>query len=247
MKGAFTWLSASVLEIIYPRYCIQCERLVAGAGHCCAQCLLDIEPVRAPWCSRCGYPLPGLPDGERLLCARCHESPYPLAGARSSILLRGTGARLVWNLKYRRGVYLQEDLRLLMQATPQLDAFLEGAVLVPVPLHWWRQCRRGYNQAELIARNLVASAGAARGVEVARLLKRERNTGTQTLLSREQRALNVAGAFALREAVAMRVDTARRIVLVDDVATTGATLGACAAALRTGGYRNITAYTLAHG
>ncbi|HEX9784690.1 MAG TPA: phosphoribosyltransferase family protein [Opitutaceae bacterium] len=134
------------------------------------------------------------------------------------------------------------DIAALVRANTYFAGFLAGAVLVPVPLHPRKQRERGFNQAELIANCLVQTVGAA-GVEMR--LKRVVDTATQTRLNRQSRQENLKNAFAL--ATTDLLKTSSRYVLVDDVFTTGATLNACARALRRSGLTRIDVATLGHG
>jgi ComF family protein len=143
-------------------------------------------------------------------------------------------------LKYAGKDYVAGPLgRLLaekMRESPELRVS-EG--IVPVPLHFWRERKRGYNQSELLA----VSLGNLTGLPVERrALKKIRPTRSQTELSREERIENVAGAFAVRRPETVR---GRTLVLVDDVCTTGATLDACASALKEAGAKRVLALTVA--
>ena len=149
---------------------------------------------------------------------------------------------LVHTLKYQNGFFALKDLVSVALIAPGVREFLEGAVLVPVPLHPWRQFRRSYNQTRLIAEKLVPEV---RDVRMEDLLRRVRWTGSQTRLSREKRRLNMRGAFALRKGRV--VDASVRYVVLDDVFTTGSTLNACCETLRRAGAVNLDILALGHG
>ena len=152
---------------------------------------------------------------------------------------------MIHALKYEGGVWLRLEVTALMRSRPDWCSWLAGAALVPVPLHPRKQRQRGYNQSHVIA---AAICDAVPGTRLCDCLQRTRFTSSQTLLNREQRLDNMAGAFVLRPG--LQVPTAR-LILVDDVLTTGATLGAARAALstagRTSGSRIVDHFTLAHG
>jgi ComF family protein len=150
----------------------------------------------------------------------------------------GAVAAALKRFKYEDRPDLGRPLGELMRRAAR-EAGLEADVVVPVPLHPRRLVERGYNQAALLAGAVAAELGAALG---ARVLGRTRSTAQQARLGREERLTNVAGAFEVRDARAVR---GKRVVLVDDVATTGATLGTCREALIEAGALAVTAVVLA--
>lgn len=143
-------------------------------------------------------------------------------------------------LKYEQGSWLQPEISSLIAAGDCWDSYFQNAILVPVPLHSRKQRARGYNQAEIIARAIEQAVPTA---VVERCLRRVRATPSQTFLSREERRRNMKGAFAC----VRPPGGGERIILVDDVLTTGATLNAAVHAFHRAGLRNIYAFTLAHG
>ena len=157
--------------------------------------------------------------------------------------MRGPLRALIHALKYRGMHRVLGDLMDLCEQTPGYLEFLEGAVLVPVPLHSSRLRERGYNQSERIARAL---AKRAEGALVRELLRRVRKTVSQTRLDARQRRLNMADAFA-PVSLKTYADCRRVHILIDDVFTTGSTLNAAAIALRRMGIKTIKVATLAHG
>ncbi|MBI2402936.1 MAG: ComF family protein [Gemmatimonadetes bacterium] len=194
----------------------------------CARCRLRLQPLLGG-CGRCRHPLP-LIGG----CRFCAEWPAELAWARSAVWLDHEAREMVHHLKYRgyqRLAPLMADLIARHAPRPQ------GGALAPIPLTRRRFRERGYNQAALIARAL----GRAWNLPVhEELLTRRRDGGSQTALTPEERAANVAGAFAAPPA-----GVARGVIIVDDVLTTGATLVAAAGALAGAGWRHIGAITFA--
>lgn len=220
----------AVLDAIFPPRCAGCGRI---GEPFCARCRGQVEPVRAPWCGSCGATVPR--DGT---CTECARDPLPLDGVRSAGLLHGPLRRAVHRLKYRGrtgaaralGELLVPPVRLL---TPPLPGRM---VVVPVPLHPARERERGFNQAQLLAAPLAAALGLAPSPAVLRV----RATPTQVGLSRAERRANLRGAFAAAEAL-----TGKIVLLVDDVTTTGSTLGSAAAACREAGAVAVYGVTLA--
>jgi competence protein ComFC len=145
-------------------------------------------------------------------------------------------------LKYGKGRYALEDLINVALSAPNTKSFLEGSILVPVPLHPFRQMKRTYNQSELIARAL---SKAIENVKVESCLQRTRWTNTQTRLTFAERQKNLRNVFSLKPNA--NIDPLQRYVVVDDVFTTGSTLNSCCKTLLHGGVRELDIFALGHG
>ncbi len=223
--NAYRWL----LDLLLPPCCVKCQRVGAWL---CETCVETLTPPRQPFCPRCGRPQ------ERWdLCAVCRTAPLRVNPIRSVFFFEGHVRDAIHALKYRGGSDIAEQLGDLM-VTSWRTHDLQSDLLVPVPLFFEREARRGYNQAALLA----AALGARLSLPVRLALMRTRNTQSQTQLSREERRRNVEAAFAVDPAVDL---AGKRVTLIDDVATTGATLDACAVALLGSGAQTVNAFTLA--
>jgi competence protein ComFC len=244
--NAFVWFGkwADVaLAFFYPEVCQICEaaRASTAEGFVCAQCRSRVRFIQPPFCDRCGLPYPGgltVP----FECANCREMDLQFCSARSAVTARGTVREVVHRYKYHRALWFEPFLAelLIRQAAPELRREQWDGI-VPVPLHPVKERFREFNQAERLARRL----GAATGIPVrTRLLRRRLLTRTQTRLTREERAVNVRHAFMLRGG---RRLNGERLVLVDDVFTTGATTSACARVLRAAGAGEVCVWTVARG
>ena len=234
----------AVVSIVFPAACRICERLLTRASRIpiCDICLGSFAPLPEKICVTCGRPLEAYPlrEGEVLLCPACKTGQYEFDRARSYAIYEGALIRAIVLLKFEEmtplGHWFGERLAELVRRG---EEELAADVVVPVPLHRQRQRERGYNQADLIARPLARRLGLpCRPV----LLVRTKPRPDKLHLSLEERWSSVRGAFAAKPG--SRVDNLR-VLLVDDVMTTGATLDACARALRQAGARTVIGLTVA--
>ena len=239
---AWPWWEAA-LGLIYPRACQLCSQQVATAeeGFVCEDCRLRVRYLVPPFCERCGLPYAGA-FTTAFECSNCRDLELHFTSARSAAVAEGMVLEVIHRFKYQHQLWLEPFLAglLILQAASVLRA--EGwNLLVPVPLHPLKEREREFNQATRLARRL----GRATGLPVdTRAVRRVGRTRIQALLSREERAENVRRAFA----PAPRADLAgARVVLVDDVFTTGATTSACAGALRKAGAAEVCVWTVARG
>lgn len=218
----------ALLDLLFPPRCVGCGRL--GTWFC-PECLAQVQPVPQPTCRLCYEPLT---YGD--LCRSCRRSPLQIDGIRAVGLHQGPLRRAIHGLKYRRQrdlvLPLAGLLRRYLEANP-----IPADILVPVPLHPERLRERGFNQAALLARAIATPELPV----VEDCLQRTRFTQAQMTLGREERKSNVAGAFIC---VGDRV-RGHKVLLIDDVCTTGATLEACAIALWEAGATAVWGLTLA--
>ncbi len=208
-------------NLFYPQRCVGCSRRASDV--LCRECLEALPFIGRPVCERCGTPTAFEVYG----CNECRDKDFGFDGARASLRYEGVGKELVHALKYKGYTRVVEKVM-----APLIASLLDGGrfdLVVPVPLHRSRLARRGFNQAELIARGV----GQRINTPVLDKLKVVRRTRDQVELSGEARRANVAGAYEVRGPVA------GRIVLVDDVFTTGATSSECARVLRKAGAKEV--------
>ena len=242
VQSARTWLNAA-LSYVYPEVCQICksERATASEGYVGARCWGQVRFIKPPFCERCGLPF----EGEittAFECTNCRELEFAFRSARSAVTARGTVLEAIHRYKYQRALWFEPFLAdlLIREAAPALREERWDWIM-PVPLHPQKRREREFNQAERIgARLSVATAIPLR----TDLLTRVMRTRTQTLLSRTERAENVRKAFAARQG--LKLD-GERIVLLDDVFTTGATTNACAKVLRKAGAGEVCVWTVARG
>lgn len=212
------------LDIALPLQCVACREPVAGDG-VCAACWSQLSFIAPPFCSRLGIPFVYDP-GPGILSMQAIAAPPAYHRARAAVRYDEVARTLVHHLKYHDRTDLAPTMGKWM-ARAGAELLAEADVVVPVPLHWRRGFSRRFNQSGALAKAI----GRASGVPVARdALRRVRPTEHQIGLSRAQRATNVQGAFKVPPERRHEIQ-GRRIVLVDDVLTSGATSDACARAL----------------
>jgi len=236
-------LAQAAVNLLFPPHCVACHRFGAWL---CAACVNKIETIGPPVCPRCGMPseqalaTAARDDIPRPECDRCRSTRQQIERLRAYAFHSGPLREAIHQFKY-------QDLRALAAGLGQLmaDGWTTLApnsgdvdVIVPVPLHPTRERQRGYNQSALLAREL--------GVHLERpvvedTLLRVKATPPQVGLGTKARQVNVRGAFDCTDSIL----GGKRVLLVDDVCTSGSTLEAASAALRNGGVRSIWAYTLA--
>ncbi len=245
LRRAARSFGTGLVDLLYPARCFTC-RTHAGEPGLCGPCQNALRPVRPPFCSICGEPY----DGEIVggfICSNCTGRDFAFDFAIAGYLATGPARSLIHDLKYHRRIAVREVLGELAATAlddPRLDG-ADGWLLVPVPLHRRRQRERGYNQAAEIA----SALDRLRGLPVCEALERHRYTSAQAQLVRAERLANLAESFSLRPSPATRAAVeGAKIVLIDDVFTTGATADACARILREkGGAERVVVVTVARG
>ena len=225
--------------LFLPPNCLACDTIVERQGAVCARCWVDIEFIEKPFCNVLGVPF-SYSMGDGALSAEAIANPPPFDRLRAVALYRGTARQLVTSLKFAD----RADLAPWMAdwIVRSSDGVLSGRpVLVPVPLHRYRLFSRRYNQSAELARHVCNRSSARYKPHV---LHRVKATRQQVGLGTRERLRNVSGAFRVPAEQRIEVD-GQRVVLVDDVYTTGATLAACARALRRAGASQIDCLTFA--
>jgi len=232
-----------LIDMIYPRTCAGCGTSVTDDDpQPCWECRSSLAIISHPFCSVCGETLHGRVDHE-FVCHVCTKRPPHFNRARAALHYNILGKRLITQFKYNHALWLEGLLVDLLEACIQAHySAVSFDGICAVPLHPVKQRMRGYNQSLLLARQL--SKRMVKPVLGTGNLRRIKSTTTQTRLTARQRITNVSRAFDITRPEDF---AGKRILLVDDVLTTGATVSACACELRKAGADSVDVVTVARG
>src|SRR6266508_3926100 len=229
----------AIASLLYPPVCTICGANVRASEYLCSHCESKTIRIVAPFCQTCSEPFEGALTGA-FTCATCAHRTIHFDAAIAAYRSRGIVRQIIHDLKYGRQIYLRHLVARWLRAALD-DARLRGCrldLIVPVPLHPTRQRERGFNQASLLAELLSAQVS----IQSRPALERIRYTITQTALDRAERMENLHNAFRLRKNMDVR---GLRVLLIDDVLTTGSTLSECARILKRAGAISVHAATAA--
>lgn len=224
-------LMGTLRDVVFPLVCGSCRK---PGALLCRECYQQIQWVEAPLCQQCGRTIKATAVP---VCTMCQSHPLPLQQIRAATLFAEPIPHIVHQMKYEGLFALAQPLAGLMaEAWPQWQVAVDW--LIPVPLHPDREKKRGYNQAALLARQLSQDLGYA---YMPGILQRNKFTQPQVGLNAADRLKNVHGAFG----VTSDLVTGKRVLLIDDVCTTGATMAAAAQALLDAGAAAVSGYCVA--
>src|SRR5216117_4461382 len=234
----FELLEAAV-SLLYPPVCTLCGGKTRAAEYLCERCEAKATPIVAPFCQQCSEPFEGA-IATAFTCANCAHRKIYFDAAVAAYRGRGIVRQIIHDFKYGRQIHLRHLVTRWLTAALD-DPRLRGRrfdVIIPVPLHPARKRERGFNQASLLAELLSAQIS----IQSRPLLERIRYATTQTALDRTERIENLHNAFRLRKNMNVRD---LRVLLIDDVLTTGSTLSECARVLKDAGVISVHAATVA--
>src|SRR5437879_8421273 len=228
-----------LVSLLSPPVCTGCATVIGPGEYLCRGCEEKAARIVPPFCARCSEPFEGAIIGQ-FTCANCAHRTIYFDAAVSAYRGRGIVREIIHEFKYGRQIYLRHLVARWLHAALD-DERLRGSqfdIIVPVPLHATRLRERGFNQAALLAALLSAQTS----ISFKPLLQRVRYTTTQTALDRSERIENLHNAFRLRKNADVR---GFRVLLIDDVLTTGSTLSECARVLKRAGALSVHAATAA--
>ncbi|PXF56407.1 MAG: amidophosphoribosyltransferase [Deltaproteobacteria bacterium] len=237
MQWSLARLTLVIRDILFPPCCAACQvrPFVPAGDRLCQGCLESARSIEFPVCTVCGLPFYG-PQGTGHTCGRCIKDPPSFDTARSVFQYQGSVRTLIHRIKYNDDGHALKALSSLSMEHVLLD-HLKPDMVIPVPLHSKRLRKRGFNQSLRLARTIFPHIPL--GMDI---LTRTLNTKPQTELSMKERLRNVRNAFEAASPLPEGVET---ILLLDDVYTTGATVRACAKALKRAGAKEVHVFTVA--
>ena len=232
----------ALLDLILPPRCFGCGNPTSQHHSLCGPCWANCRFLIAPWCAVCGRPFPYAPQGHesQATCLSCHQQPPLYSQARSALAYDEGSRRFVIKFKHGDGTYLAPALSTAMMRVGR-EILANTDVLIPVPLHWRRLFWRQYNQATLLSLGLTRQTGIPTRTDI---LRRRRATPPQGHQNLKERYTNVRGAFVMPSEKAA-VIKGKRLTVVDDVLTTGATITECTRTLLNAGAKEVRILTLA--
>lgn len=229
-----------LLEIIFPSHCVSCDRIVSKEGIFCHQCWPKLQFITDPKCPICCYPFEAVIEGMQPLCSKCLVKRPAYDKALVLFRYDGVISKIVGDLKYRDQTFLSEKLATLLwnRATSELK---DIDLIVAVPLHLGKLRHRKFNQAVLLCRKLAKKSRIKCFPE---LLLKVKDTKPQAGLTQKQRQKNLKRAFLVQQKFRNEIQ-GKKILLVDDVITTGTTVERCAKELKRRGAASVTVLALA--
>lgn len=234
-------LFSKFLDLIFPRHCICCGKVNPQDGfkYLCASCAYGPYIFQVNRCLQCAEIIGSDVIAPR--CSKCETQEFYFSSALVACEYSDAGRELAIELKYRNGIWAASDIAKIASKSRGFPSYFNGSVIVPVPLSAKRKRKRGYNQSELMA-NAIAKENPVLNIKVKNILRRNKDTSTQTRLTLSERILNVKNAFEIRK---NNLDKNSQIIILDDVMTTGSTLNECARILKKAGFKNIKVFAFA--
>lgn len=229
-----------ILNSILPPRCIKCGKILYEEDGLCPDCFNEISFITQPYCQKCGHPFETEPDGHKMICGACLKTKHrPFRMSRSAFKYDEGSKNLILSLKFMDKTENAKVLARWLRLAGK-DIFAAGVdEIVPIPLHYTRLIKRRYNQSALLAKELSKLVRLPVDYDC---VERHKKTRPQVEFSGHDRVRNVKDAFRAKHPDKIR---GKRIVLIDDVITTGSTLKECALALKRAGAKSVDTLTVA--
>lgn len=236
MTNFFSYLLNSIL----PPRCIKCGRIIGDDSGLCAECFNEINFISAPYCQKCGHPFEVNPSGKKMLCGKCmQKNKTPFRLCRSAVHYDEASKNIILAFKFMDRTDNAKTLAKWLNLAGK-DIWEQGVdLMMPIPLHFTRLLKRRYNQCSLLTAELSKITGIQANYQC---LVKHRKTRPQVEFSGHERIKNLKGAFSVKHQEQIQ---GKRIVLIDDVMTTGSTLKECASVLKKAGAKSVDALTVA--
>lgn len=235
-----SWIQ-KIINIILPPRCIKCGNVLSDNNGLCTVCFNSLTFISEPYCQKCGHPFIEIKKGEKMLCANCIKktNKTPFRYNRSSLVYNEESKKMILALKFMDKTENAPILASWMFLSGK-DIWNDGVdIIIPVPLHYTRLLKRKYNQSALLAKEISKLSNIP--VDYTSLIK-YRKTRPQVEFSGQERIKNVKNAFSIKNPEKIK---GKRIVLIDDVQTTGSTLRECAKVLKKAGAKSVDTLTTA--
>lgn len=229
-----------ILDLILPPRCLKCGKVLHDGDGLCPECFNELTFISQPYCSKCGQPFEKAPQNRKMLCGHClQDKKSVFRMSRAAFRYDDVSKPLILAFKFYDKTESAKLFARWMKNAGK-DIFAEGIdVIVPIPLHYTRLIKRRYNQAGLLAKELSKITGYHVDYDS---VVRHKRTRPQVEFSGHARVKNVKDAFSVKHLEHIK---GQRILLVDDVMTTGSTLRECAAALKAAGAKSVDTLTVA--
>lgn len=230
----------NLINAFLPPRCIKCGTILAEDGGLCPECFNEINFISAPYCDKCGHPFETAPSSKKMLCGRClKKTKTPFRLSRSAAHYDEASKNLLLSFKFLDKTDNAKTLAKWLKMAGK-DIWGEGVdLIIPIPLHYTRLIKRRYNQSGLLAAELTKLVDIP--VDYTSVV-RHKKTRPQVEFSGHERVKNVKGVFSIKHPEKI---TGKRVVLIDDVMTTGSTLKECALALKSAGAKSVDTLTVA--
>lgn len=240
MKTVINDFLSAFSNLLFPKYCLVCSIKLTGDQEIllCETCLEKLLLIKEPFCSKCGKPFLNA-AGKNHRCSVCLKTKWHFSKAYAVFVYKEPVTKVIHSFKYHRATSCLATFRALKNSLAHLKENADVDLVIPVPLHKKRLRHRGFNQAQILASCLFPDQKHKINPHI---LMRTTETPLQTNLSGKARRRNLKNAFSVTNTAAVK---GKKIMLVDDVFTTGTTLNECARTLRKAGAKDVQALTLA--